>query len=148
MAIGAGGLFVLAFFILVTPEVVEDLVTHTPNWFYLPVIIVMYAAALPFYFALYHTFTLLHFIDAGTAFSQHSVKALKNIKYAAIIIGALYGGIVPLLYILAKAADAPGVLAIGLVLSGTAFVVALFAAVLQSVLRSAIAMKKEHDLTV
>jgi hypothetical protein len=41
----------------------------------------LYAAAIPFYFALYQAFKLLSYIDGNKAFSELSVKALKNIKY-------------------------------------------------------------------
>lgn len=148
IAISLGGLFVLAFIILVMPEFVEELVANTPNWFYLPVLIAMYLAALPFYFALYQTLRLLHYIDTGKAFSGFAVKALQRIKYAGVAISALYVAILPLLYSAAQEEDAPGILAIGIVLAGTAIVVSIFAVVLQMVLQSAIALKKENDLTV
>lgn len=148
IAITLGGLFVLAFIILAMPEFIEELVANTPNWFYLPVLIAAYLAALPFYFVLYQTFKLLRYIDTGKAFSKLAVGALKKIKYAAFVIGGLFTAILPLLYILAEAEDAPGLLAVGIVFAGTAFVVATFAAVIQMVLHSAIEIKKENDLTV
>ena len=43
-----GGLFVLLFIILVMPELVEELITF-PAGLYIPLLIAMYAAALPFY---------------------------------------------------------------------------------------------------
>ncbi|MBP1933196.1 5'-3' exonuclease [Ammoniphilus resinae] len=41
------------------------------------VLIDMYAAAIPFYFALYQAFRLLNYIDKNQAFLELSVKALK-----------------------------------------------------------------------
>ena len=44
----------------------------------LGILIVMYVSAIPFYFALYQAFKLLSYIDKNQAFSQMSVKALKE----------------------------------------------------------------------
>ena len=143
-----GSLFVLAFIILVTPEFIDELVSYSPVWFHIPIIIGMYLAALPFYFAVYQTFKLLHYIDDNKAFSKLSVKALKKIKYAALILSAIYAAITPFFYIIAQAEDAPGVLMISLVITGAGLVVATFAAVIQMVLGQAINLKKENDLTV
>ena len=54
------------------------------------ILMVMYVSAIPFYFALYQAFKLLSYIDKNKAFSELSVKALKNIKYCAITISGLY----------------------------------------------------------
>ena len=43
-----------------------------------------------FYIALYQAFNLLRYIEANTAFSELSVKALKYIKWCAIIISGLH----------------------------------------------------------
>jgi hypothetical protein len=148
IVIAFGGLFVLAFIVFVIPELNEELIETTPQWFYLPVIIVFYAASLPFFFVLYQTLKLLSVIDAYKAFSALSVAALRRIKYAAIIMTILFSAILPLLYVMAETQDAPGLLAIGIVLAGASVTVATFASVLQMVLHSAIALKDENDLTV
>lgn len=54
----------------------------------------------------------------------------------------------PLFYIVAEADDAPGLIIIGLVIIFAATVVAVFAAVLQKLLKNAIAIKSENDLTI
>ena len=72
------------------------------------ILIVMYVSAIPFYFALYQAFKLLSYIDKNKAFSQLSVKALKNIKYCAITISGLYVVGLPLFFIIAEKDDAPG----------------------------------------
>lgn len=147
-ALALGGLFVLAFIIFVMPEVSEALVESFPPSFYIPVLAAMYLAALPFYFVLYQTFKLLYYIDVKKAFSELSISALKKIKYASIVLAILYTSILPLLYGMARLEDAPGILAIGIVIAGSAFVIATFSAVLQMVLQSAVEMKEENDLTV
>jgi Protein of unknown function (DUF2975) len=115
---------------------------------YRPIFAGMYLTAIPFFAALYQTLKLLHYIDANKAFSSLSVKALRNIKYCALTIGALYGAGLPYIYRVADTDDAPGVMALGLMITFAAVVVAVFAAVLQTLVRHAVAMKTENDLTV
>jgi hypothetical protein len=54
----------------------------------------------------------------------------------------------PLLYLMAEADDAPGIIVIGLVLIFASMVIGVFAAVLQKLLQEAIEIKAENDLTV
>jgi hypothetical protein len=112
-----------------------------------PILIGMYIAMIPFFVALYQTLKLLSYIDKNEAFSQVSVKALKNIKYCAVTISILYVLEMPFLYHLTKVDDAPGIL-IGLVIIFASAVIAVFAAVLQRLLQDAINIKSENDLTV
>ena len=113
-----------------------------------PILIGMYVSAVPFYTALYNAFRILSYIDKNKAFSQISVKALKNITYCAIAISTLYLGLMPFVYLLAEQEDAPGLIIMGMVPIFASMVVAVFAAVLQRLLQDAIAIKSENDLTV
>lgn len=138
------GLAVLALCIFVLPQgIAEELNTDL-----LPLVISLYVAALPFFVAIFQTLKLLALIDADKAFSHASVTALQRIKYCGIIVGALFSVGLPYFYYVAQIEDAPGVMAIGLIFAGAPFVIAVFAAVLQKLLHSAIALKKENDLTV
>lgn len=112
------------------------------------IMIGMYITAVPFFIALWQTLKLLNYIDKNIAFSDLSVRALKNIKYCAIAIGVLYLGGVPLLYPIAQADDAPGLLLIGFAIACSPVVIAVFAAVLERLLQNAIDMKSENELTV
>ena len=116
--------------------------------YYRPILFGMYIPAIPFFFALYQTLKLLTYIDKNKAFSEFSVQALKYIKYCGVIIGALYALGMPYIFHVANTNNAPGVIAIGLVIVFASFVVAVFAAVLQKVLQNAIDIKSENDLTV
>ncbi|GGF96283.1 DUF2975 domain-containing protein [Paenibacillus abyssi] len=113
-----------------------------------PILIGMYVSAIPFYIALYQAFRLLSYIDKNKAFSQISIKALKNIKYCAITISTLYVVIMPFVYLIAEKDDAPGLIIIGMVPIFASMVIAVFAAVLQRLLQEAINIKSENDLTV
>ncbi|RAK22273.1 Protein of unknown function (DUF2975) [Anoxybacillus vitaminiphilus] len=113
-----------------------------------PILIIMYVSVIPFFVALYQAFKLLSYIDKNKAFSELSVKALKNIKYCAITISGLYVVGMPFFYILAELDDAPGVILIGMLFIFASMVIAVFAAVLQRLLQEAIDIKSENDLTV
>ncbi|WP_420894146.1 DUF2975 domain-containing protein [Staphylospora marina] len=109
---------------------------------------IFYLSAIPFYMALYQAFKLLQYIDRNEAFSELSVTALKKIKHYAFSISMLYVLSLPLFYYVAEKDDAPGMLLIGLLLAFAAMVVSVFAAVLQKLLKSAVEIKAEHDLTI
>ena len=113
-----------------------------------PFFIGIYAAGIPFFFALYQSFKLLKFIDQNIAFSELSVKALWNIKYCAMAISGLYALELPILYFMAQEDDAPGLLLLGIVIVFASVVIAAFAAVLHKLLKDAIDIKSENDLTV
>ena len=115
---------------------------------YDPILLGMYITAVPFFIALYQAFLLLSYIDKNNAFSEGSVKVLKYIKYCAIAISGFYLLGMPYIFNVADKDDAPGVVAIGLVIIFASFVIAVFAAVLQKILKNAIDIKSENDLTV
>ena len=108
----------------------------------------MYISAIPFYLALYQSFKLLNYIDKNLAFSDFSVRALKKIKTYAIIIGGLYVVALPFVFIMADVDDAPGLVIVGMVPVFASLVIAVFAAVLQRLLKEAIDIKEENDLIV
>ncbi|PIC77848.1 MULTISPECIES: DUF2975 domain-containing protein [Sporosarcina] len=112
------------------------------------ILLIMYISVIPFYFALYQTFNLLSFIDKNQAFSELSVRALKKIKYCAITISGLYVVALPFVFIMAEIDDAPGVVIIGMIPIFASMVIAVFAAVLQRLLKEAIDLKEENDLIV
>ncbi|MGE6489136.1 DUF2975 domain-containing protein [Paenisporosarcina sp. NPDC076898] len=141
---------VLAVCIFVLPELSSFVTEIMPRFAYLqyPFLIVMFATAVTYFVALYQALRLLNYIDKNIAFSELSVKALKNIKYCGITISSLYVLCMPILFYMAEVDDAPGLAAIGLIITFGAIVIAVFAAVLQKLLKNAIDIKSENDLTV
>ncbi|WP_059173982.1 DUF2975 domain-containing protein [Bacillus sp. FJAT-27445] len=113
-----------------------------------PIVVGMYVSAIPFFGALYQAFKLLGYIDRNQAFSELSVKALKNIKFCAIAISGLYVIVLPFVFMVAELDDAPGLVIVGMVPIFASLVIAVFAAVLQRLLQEAIDIKSENDLTV
>ncbi len=144
LAVLAMGLVVLAACVFALPAGINS----ESIGYYRPLLWGLYVPAIPFFYALYQTMKLLHYIDQNTAFSDLSVKALHAIKYCGVIIAGMFAAGSPYIYQVAEKDDAPGVLAIGLVVIGASISVAVFAAVLQRLLINAIAIKSENDLTV
>jgi len=105
------------------------------------IVIGLYVTAIPFFIALWQALKLLQLIDTNKAFSDLSVAALKKIKYCAIVIGVLYLGGVPLLFPIADADDAPGLVVIGFAIACVPIIVAVFAAVLQKLVQGVVDMK-------
>jgi hypothetical protein len=144
------GIPVLALCIFVVPEIANFAAELYPEMTYIQFLVYLdlYASAIPFYIALYQAFKLLGYIDNNKAFSELSVRVLKNIKYCANTISSVYVVGMPLFYLIAEKDDAPGIIVIGLIMIFASMVIAVFAAVLQRLLTEAIELKSENDLTV
>ena len=121
-----------------------------PKYAYIlyPIIIGMYVSVIPFFIALYQAFKLLNIIDKNQAFSELSVKSLKNIKFCAIAVSGVYVLIMPFVFLLAEFDDAPGLIIMGMVPVFAPIVIAVFAAVLARLLKEAIDIKDDNDLTI
>lgn len=149
-AVILAGIPVLALCIFLVPELANYAAELYPDFTFIKylVFIDLYASAIPYYFALYQAFKLLSFIDKNKAFSELSVRALKNIKNCALTISCLHVLGAPLFFLIAELDDAPGMILLGFVLIFASMVIAVFAAVLQKLLKEAIDIKTENDLTV
>lgn len=150
MAVILIGLPILALCIFLVPKIGDFAGELYPGIVYMKslVLIDMYAAAIPFYLALYQAFKLVGHIDKNQAFSELSVRALNIIKYCAITISTLYLLGMPLYYLMGKRVDPPSFIPMGTVIIFASMVIAVFAAVLQRLLQEIIHMKSENDLTV
>lgn len=144
------GIPVLALCIFLVPKIANFASELYPDFSFMKyfILIDLYVAAIPFYFALFQAFKLLSYIDKNKAFSELSVNALKNIKFSALAISILYVLGMPLFYLIAEKDDAPGIIVIGMILIFASMVIAVFAAVLQRLLKEAIDIKEENDLIV
>lgn len=142
IAVIALGVFAICIFVLGPALLKED--DEGFRWLISGILL----SALPFLYALLQTFKLLTYVDNETVFSVQSVSSLRNITLSGVAIAAIYTAMTPLLYSLAQIEDAPGVLAIGLIIIGASNCIAVFAAVLKRLLASAISIKAENELTV
>ena len=114
-----------------------------------PVILYGYAASIAFFIALYKAFKLLGYIGQNKVFSSNSVKALKSIKYCAIVLSILIAMAGVFIKVSHNKEDDPaGFLAICILTTFIAVVVATAAAIFEKILQNAIDMKSENDLTI
>ena len=115
-----------------------------------PFLVYGYLASIAFFVALYQAFKLLGYIGQNKVFSLNSVKALRTIKYCAMILIGFIVGAEAYFNIVqrGKGEDIAGGVAIGLVMIFLSVVIATAAAVFERLLQSAVEIKSENDLTV
>ena len=114
-----------------------------------PFLAYAYLASITFFIALFQAFTLLGYIRQNNVFSLNSVRALRTIKYCAIVLSILI--VMAGLYIRifhAKGDDPAGFLAMCIVTTFISVVIATAAAVFERLLQNAVDIKSENDLTV
>lgn len=148
MGVPVMALAILLFVQLGTLAFEEAMDGATLGFIVLGLLAIIYISMIPYYAALFQAFKLLTYIDHNQAFSELSVEALKKIKRYAFIISGLYVIALPLIAAIAQWDDAPGLMIVGMVPVFAAFVIAIFAAVLQRLLKEAIEIKAENELTV
>jgi len=114
-----------------------------------PFLVYGYAASIGFFTALYQAFKLLGLVGQNQAFSLNSVRALRIIKYCAIILAVLI--VMAAIYIRifhAQGDDPAGFIAIAILTTFISIIVAAAATVFERIVQKAIAIKSENDLTV
>lgn len=113
-----------------------------------PFLMLVYAGAIPFFIALYQAIKILGYAGKNNIFSLSAVKALRTIKHCALtIIGFV---VVEEIFIMLNHGndDAAGGMMVGVFIAFGSIVVATVAAVFERILRNAVDMKSENDLTV
>ena len=143
--IGSGALS----FLLWEPHVEGRNAHATPFEIYFkdPFLAYAYVGSLPFFAALYQAFRLLGYVRQDRVFSPTAVNAVRTIKVCAMaVIGFVAGG--ELFIVLGSSDDHAGGVAMGVVITFGSIVVAAAAAMTERVLRNAVDMKAENDLTV
>jgi hypothetical protein len=111
-----------------------------------PFILYGYAASLPFFIALYHAFKLLRYIGQNKIFSPDPVRALRNIKYCAILLSILIGTAGLYIRIFHHKDDDPaGFLAICILTTFVSIVVATATAVFEKILQNGVDLKSENE---
>jgi hypothetical protein len=109
-----------------------------------PFILYGYAASIAFFTGLFKTFKLLGYIRQDKVFSPAALKTINGIKYAAIALSILIVGAGLYIRIFHNKDDDPaGFMAICIVITLVAVVVATVAAVFGKLLQHAIDMKSE-----
>jgi hypothetical protein len=142
------GLAVLVLCIAAVATVLSQGIETDDIGWYRPLLWGLFLPAVPFYIALFQAWKLLNYIGKNKAFSKLSIEALNVIKYCAFAIGACYATGMPTVYREAQDEDAPGLMIVGLFFVFAPVVVGVFAVVFQKLLKSAMDLKEENDLTV
>lgn len=132
---------------------IEGRNAHATNfeiYFKDPFLAYAYTASIAFFIALYQAFKLLEYIGQNKVFSQNSVKALRTIKYCAMILIAFIVGAEGYINIVQRKVeeDIAGGVMMGLVMIFISIVVATAAAVFERLLQKATDIKSENDLIV
>ncbi|WHY87191.1 DUF2975 domain-containing protein [Neobacillus novalis] len=142
------GIITLVVSIFFLPGLAKEAAEMNPEYAYLrfPVLVGLYATEIPFFFALYQALKLLNYIERDLAFSELAVFSLGFIKKCAFTIIILY--VIGIFMLAIQNALHPGIAIIGIVIVFATLVISLFTAILQELLRSAIELKSENDLTV
>ena len=86
------GIIVLLLCIFLLPSLAQETVLLHPEVAYLqyPILLGMYATALPFFYAIYETVIMIQVIERESLFSSRIVEGLNSIKYCAFVIIGLY----------------------------------------------------------
>jgi hypothetical protein len=120
-----------------------------------PFLAFMYMGSIPFFVGLYQAFKVLGYVRKNTTFSQATVKALRTIKYCALVTAVAIVAVDVFLVIHAHlypevgATDGPeGAVMLGIIATFAAIIVGTTAAVFERVLQKAVDIKSENDLTV
>ncbi len=113
-----------------------------------PFIIYGFIASIPFFVGLYQAFKLLSLIDANKAFSKAAVTTLKNMKLAALSLIGFIAVAEVYIHFFAHGDDPAGPTMLGFFAIFAALVIATAAAVFQRLLKNAVEIKSENDLTV
>lgn len=115
-----------------------------------PFLIYAYTASVSFFVGLYQVFKLLGYIGKNNVFSQNSVKALRTIKYCAIVLIIFILGAEAYFFIVqsGKGEDIAGGVAMGFFMIFISVTIATSSALFEKILQNAVDMKSENDLTI
>ena len=112
-----------------------------------PFLAFAYVASIPFFMALYQAFKVVGYAGHNKVFSPAAVNALRTIKFCAIaIIGFVAASVVFMPF--SDPDDRPPGVVMRLVIAFGSIVIATAAAMFERILKNAVDIKSENDLTV
>ena len=112
-----------------------------------PFLAFAYVASIPFFMALYQAFKVVGYAGHNKVFSPAAVNALRTIKFCAIaIIGFVAVSVVFMPF--SDPDDRPPGVVMRLVIAFGSIVIATAAAMFERILKNAVDIKSENDLTV
>ncbi len=113
-----------------------------------PFIALVYIGAIPFFVALYQAAQILQYARHNNVFSLEAVRALRRIKYCALIIIGFVVAEEIFIMLTNGNDDATGAFMMGVFITFGSIVIAAAAALFERMLQSAVDLKSENDLTV
>lgn len=115
-----------------------------------PFLVYVYLGSIPFFVGLYQAFQLLGYLEKNKAPSHASVKALRTIKYCAVIIVAFLVGAEGYINIVQRRIedDIAGGVMLGLGLIIISAIIAIAAAVFEKSLQRTLDSKSGNDLSL
>jgi hypothetical protein len=114
-----------------------------------PFLAYLYLAFVPFFVGLYQGFKILGCARRDEIFRQHSVRALRIIKYCALTTATFILGAEAYLFIFIRGKDdIAGGAMMGLFVIVVSAITATAAAVFERILQNAVDIKSENDLIV
>ncbi|WP_442599896.1 DUF2975 domain-containing protein [Neobacillus sp. D3-1R] len=142
------GFVTLSLCIFALPSLASYTAHMYPEFAFLkyPVLTGLYFSVIPFFFALYQSYNLLNVIKLKKAFSEAAVIPLRRIMICAMIITIIY--VIGMLLMAVLNTLLPGIAIIGIAVIFASLVIAFFSAVLQQLLRNAIELKSDNELTI
>ena len=114
-----------------------------------PFLAYIYLAFVPFFVGLYQGFNILGYARRDEIFLQHSVRALRIIKYCALTTALFIVGAEAYIFIFVRGTDdvAGGVM-MGLFIILVSAIIATAASVFERIFQNAVNIKSENELTV
>ena len=112
-----------------------------------PFLAYVYIGSIAFFVALYQAFKVLGYVRQDKIFSQEAVKALRTIKFCALILIGFVAG-AEIFIMLNTSDDRAGGVFMGILITFGSIVIATAAAMFEQILQSAVDIKSENDLTV
>lgn len=108
----------------------------------------LYLSAIASLLIIYYMYRMLGLVDNDRAFSAMSLIYVRAIFRLTIMEFIVLIGTVPFVYYIADNDDAPGVMIIGLGMLIIPLVVATFVSIIEKLLKNAIELKLDYELTI
>ncbi len=114
-----------------------------------PFLAYAYLGSISFFVMLFQAFKLLGYVGQNNVFSSNAVRALRIIKYCAIVLVAFIAGAEAFFFIFQRGKeDIAGGVMMGLFMIFVSVVIGTAAAVSERVLQNGVDLKSENDLTI
>lgn len=141
---------IILFWLLFFPQVEGRNANSDPISLYFndPFLAYVYIGSIPFFVGIYQAIKLLGLIEKNKAFTNDSVKRLRNMKFSALALMLFIIPVIPFILKFAQDDDAPGVVLIVFAAVFISGVLATACAVFQKLFQNAVDLKSENDLTV